>query len=274
MKVFISTDLEGISGVVGRQEVGPEGGVHYEAARKRLTMDANAAIAGALEGGADEILVADAHGSYLNILYEDLHPAADLVRGSPDAHRPLLIMEGLDETFDLVLLIGYHAMAGDWSGVLSHTYSSASFASVRFNSIEVSEARIGAAIAGSFGVPVGMISGDDRICAEVESWLPGVEVAVVKRALDRYAARCVSHKTALERIKTAARQAVCRATDFHPFTFDPPVHLEVSFFNPSLAHRMTTIPGVTRLSSTTVTYEGKDFADAHAAFWAILYMSY
>lgn len=274
MKVFISTDLEGVSGVVGWEECSPDDGSHYQAARRRLTLDVNAAVEGALDGGASEILVADCHGQYLNILYEELHPAADLVRGTRSGHRPRLIMQGLDESFDLVLLIGYHAQSRDWPGILSHTYSSVSFLAVRFNGIEVSEARIGAAIAGSFGVPVGMISGDDQICAEVESWLPGVETAIVKYAIDRYVARCIPHKKAMELIKTTAKRAVQRVDEFKPFTFEPPVRLEVSVIDPSLAYKLTIIPGVRRISKDTVAYEAKDFMEAYAAFRAICYVSY
>jgi D-amino peptidase len=273
MNVFISTDMEGVSGVVGWQDVKPEGGVYYEAAKRRLTMDINAAVEGALEGGAGRILVADVHGYYTNVLYEELHPEAELVRGTPQGHRHLLIMEGLDASFALVLMIGYHAQSRDWPGVLSHTYSNAFFLSVRFNGVNASEARIGAAMAGSFGVPVGMVSGDNRICAEVEEWLSGVETAVVKYAIDRYAARCVSHKKALGLIETAARRAVQRVDEFKPFTFEPPVRLEVSFVDPSLAYRMTTIPGVNRIANDTVAYEAKDFLEAHNAFRAICYVS-
>ena len=271
MKVFISTDLEGVSGIVSWQQTGPEGGQYYATARKLLTMDVNAAVEGVLEAGASEILVDDCHGAFLNIVYEDLHPEADIVRGSDDGHRPQYLMEGLDDSFDLVLLIGYHARGQDWPGILSHTYSSQAI-SVRFNGIEVSEARMGTAIAGAFGVPVGMISGDDRICAEVKGWLPGVETAVVKYALDRHTARCLSHKKALQRIRTAAKSAVQRADEFEPFTFEPPVRLEVWFFDPSLAYRAASIPGVERVDTYTVAYEAKDYLEAHEAFLAILYV--
>jgi D-amino peptidase len=274
MKVFISTDLEGVSGVVGWEECQPDGGILYESARKRLTMDINAAVEGALEGGADEILVADAHGQYQNILYEELHPRADLVRGTRSGHRPLLIMESIDQSFDLAFLIGYHAQSRDWPGVLSHTYSSVSFLSVSINGIPVSEARIGAALAGSFGVPVGLISGDNRICAEVAEWLPGVETAVVKYAIDRYAARCLSHQAALELIRSRAKSAVRRVHDFRPFEFETPVKLEVRVIDPSLAFKLTTIPRVVRVNDDTVAYDAQDFMEAHAAFRAICYVSY
>ncbi len=272
MKVFISTDLEGVSGIVSWQQTGPEGGQYYSAARKLLTADVNAAIEGALEAGASEILVDDCHGAYLNILYEDLHPEADIVRGSDDGHRPQYLMEGLDASFDLVLLIGYHAQGQDWPGILSHTYSSSHVKSVRFNGIAVSEARMGTAIAGAFGVPVGMVSGDDRICTEVTGWLPGVETATVKYALDRHTARCLSHKKALQRIRTAANRAVQRADEFKPYTFEPPVRLEVSLFDPSLAYRAACIPGVERVETDTIAYEATDYLEAHEAFLAILYV--
>ena len=272
MKVFISTDLEGVSGIVSWQQTGPEGGDYYTAARRLLTADVNAAIEGTLAAGAEEILVDDCHGALLNIVYEELHPAADIVRGSHLGHRPRYLMEGLDDTFDLVMLVGYHAQAQDWPGILSHTYSSRHAKSVRFNGIAVSEARMGAAVAGAIGVPVGMISGDDRICAEVESWLPGVETAVVKYALDRTTARCLSHARALERIRTAAQRAVQRAGEFRLTTFEPPVRLEVSLFDPSQAYRAASIPGVERVQVDTVAYEAKNYLEAHEVFLAILYV--
>ena len=272
MKVFISTDLEGVSGIVSWQQTSPEGGDYYATARRLLTADVNAAIEGAMAAGADEILVDDCHGALLNILYEELHPAADIVRGSDAGHRPRYLMEGLDESFDLALLVGYHARAQDWPGVLSHTYSSRSAKSVRFNGIAVSEARMGAAIAGAIGVPVGMVSGDDRICAEVESWLPGVETAVVKYALDRSTARCLSHARALERIRTAAQRAVQRAGEFKLTIFEPPVRLAVSLFDPSLAYRAASIPGVERVRDDTVAYEAKDYLEAHEVFLSILHV--
>lgn len=272
MKVFISTDLEGVSGIVSWQQTGPEGGDHYTTARKLLTMDVNAAIEGAVAAGAEEILVDDCHGAFLNILYEDLHPAADIVRGSDEGHRPQYLMEGLDASFDLALLIGYHAQGQDWPGILSHTYLSRRIKSVRFNGVAVSEARMAAALAGEYGVPVGMVSGDDRICQEVASWSPGVETAVVKYALDRHTARCLSHQRALERIRTAALVAVQRARQFEPITFEPPVRLEVSVFDPSLAYRATSIPGVERVQTDTVAFEAPDYLAAHEAFLAIVYV--
>jgi len=274
MKVFVSTDLEGASGIVARQEVLPDiGGKYYDFARRRLTADVNAAVQGALDGGATELVVADAHAESMNILYEELHPRAELVRGTNSGHRPLLILETIDPSFDLVLLVGYHAPAGDWPGILSHTYSSLNFSRVRFNGVEVSEARIGAAIAGAYGVPVGMISGDDRTCAEAASWLPGIESAVVKYAIDRFAARCLPAPAAIERIRQAAATAVRRRGDFRPVTFSSPTRLEVSFFDVSLAYRATVIPGVTRTAPDTVAYEGKDFLEAQSAFRAILYVA-
>lgn len=271
MKLFISTDLEGVSGIVGWQQLGPEGGEHYATARRLLTMDVNAAVEGALEASATEILVDDCHGALLNIGYEELHPEADIVLGTSDGHRPQYLMEGLDASFDLVLLIGIHAQSQDWPGILSHTYST-HLKTVSFNGIAVSEARMGAAIAGTYGVPVGMVSGDDRICQEVTGWLPGVETAIVKYALDRQTARCLSHKKALARIRRAAKTAVQRASEFKPYTFEAPVRLEVSLFDPSLAYRAACIPGVDRDENDTVVFQAKDYLEAHDAFLAILYV--
>src|ERR1700730_11590002 len=230
VKVLISVDMEGISGVATRRETAtgwPPGagkGTDYERARAWRTADANAAIAGACDAGATEVLVADAHDGMLNLIWEALDPRAELIRGYEN--RTGAMIEGIDRSFDAVFFVGYHARAADGRGVLSHTFTGPdTLWDVRLNDVPASEARFNAALAGQYGVPVALGTGDDVICDETRSWLPHVETAVVKYALDRFTARCLAQPTALERIRTAAGRAIQRVRDMPPFQLAPPVKL-------------------------------------------------
>ena len=171
MKVFISLDMEGASGIVSRQETLPAG-QFYQEARHWYPWDANAAIEGALSAGATEIVVIDPHHQ-LNIKWTELHPKAQLVRRDMIAHTPLYTVEGLDETFDVMLLVGEHTRFGHPRGVLNHTITRP-FMHVRVNDEIVDEPRLATAIAGHMGVPVGLVTGDDAVCEDVKAWLPQV----------------------------------------------------------------------------------------------------
>src|SRR5438067_7405332 len=191
MKVLISVDMEGISGVATRRETatgwpaGAPKGNDYERARAWMTADANAAIQGAAEGGATEIVVADAHDGMLNLLWEQLDPRAELIRGYENRQHGMV--EGIDDSCDTLFFVGYHARAADGRGVLSHTFSGPDVLwDVRLNGESASEARFNAALAGEHGTPVALITGDDVICNETRAWLPHVETATVKYALDRF----------------------------------------------------------------------------------------
>jgi D-amino peptidase len=157
LKVYISADMEGVAGAVTSSQLGP-GGFEYGAFREFMTNEVNAAIEAARTMGATEILVSDSHGNGENLLIDRLPQDIQLVRSWP---RPLMMMEGIDESFDAAILIGYHASTTNMEGVRAHTFSSANLTAVRMNGVEMMEASMSAAIAGDFGVPVVMISGDD-----------------------------------------------------------------------------------------------------------------
>ena len=159
MKVFISADIEGVACVVSVED-GKLQGVEYERAREWMTGEVNAAVEGAFESGATEVVVADSHGHMRNIMAEKLHEDALLVRGSP---RPGTMMEGLDESFDAAFLIGYHAMAGTPKGVLAHTYLGSGIYAIRLNGITVGEPGFNTALAGHYNVPVALVSGMIRL---------------------------------------------------------------------------------------------------------------
>ena len=268
MKVLISVDMEGISGVATRRETatgwpaGAAKGNDYERARQWMTADANAAISGALEGGATEIVVADAHDGMLNLIWEQLDPRAELVRGYENREHGMLA--DVDGTCDAVFCVGYHARAADGRGVLSHTFvGPETLWDVRLNGEHASEARFNASVAGQCGVPVALITGDDVICEETRTWLPHVQTAIVKYAIDRFTARCLPQATALERIRTAACQAIRQLAEMRPYQLQQPLQLEMDFADSSMAASAARIPGVRRLGDRSVAYTANDAHDAH-----------
>jgi D-amino peptidase len=268
MKILISVDMEGISGVASRRETAtgwPPGagkGDDHERARIWMTADANAAIAGAFEGGATQVVVADAHDGMLNLLWENLDPRSELIRGYQG--RRGVMIEGIDRSFDAVFCVGYHARAADGRGVLSHTFTGTdTLWDVRLNGEPASETRFNAALAGHYGVPVALITGDDVICDETRAWLPQVETAVVKYAIDRFTARCLAQPTALERIRTAACRAAQRLGEMRPFTLATPILLEMVFGDSSMAAAASRIPHTERSGDRCVSYRAQDAQEAY-----------
>ena len=179
LKIFISSDMEGVVGAVTAEQLRP-GGFEYERFRGFMTAEVNAAIEAARAAGATEIVVADSHGNAQNLLIERLPQDVTVVRSWP---REFRMMGGIDETFDGVIFLGYHAGTANMDGVRAHTISSANITSLKLNGIEMSEGGMNAAIAGHFDVPVIMVSGDDVAVAEVQAVIGDVEGAVVKRAM-------------------------------------------------------------------------------------------
>ena len=237
MKVYILTDLEGVSCVVSEVQTIPSvakamglfwGRKEFDTARRLLTGEVNAAVEGALRGGATEILVNDGHGGVVgpsNLILEELHEEAQYVIGSP-RESPLA---GLDESVDAVFMIGYHAMSDTPGGVLEHTMSSRTIACVRLNGRRIGEVGIEAAIAGAMGIPVALVTGDDKTCEEARRLLGDVETVEVKKGLGRYSAICLAPKKARKLIAEAAERALRRLDEFKPLTFKPPITLEIEF---------------------------------------------
>lgn len=236
MKVYILTDLEGVSCVVSEVQTIPSvaedmgvfwGRKEFDTARRLLTGEVNAAVEGALRGEATEIIVNDGHGGVVgpsNLVLEELHEEARYVIGS--RRRPLA---GLDETVDAVFMIGYHAMSDTPGGVLEHTMSSRTVACVRLNGLRIGEVGIEASIAGAMGIPVALVTGDDKTCEEARRLLGDVETVEVKKGLGRYGAICLAPKKARKLIAEAAERALKRLDGFKPLKFEPPITLEIEF---------------------------------------------
>jgi D-amino peptidase len=259
MKVYVSVDMEGISGVVdwGQVTVGqPE----YERGRKLMTADANAAVEGALAGGATEVLVVDSHGPKMNLLVEELHPEAELIRGRV---KPMPMLQGIDEDIDLALFIGYHAKAGSLRAILNHTWYLLVL-DVTLNGQPVGELGFNAATAGHYGVPVGLVSGDQAVVDEGVALLGDIETVVVKTAYGMNAARCVPTKKSVQMIRDAAERAVRRGGQV--FAVTAPVTLGVSFHTSMQAEMAACMPGTRRVDGRSLEFVAKDMVEAHNAF--------
>ena len=204
MKVFISFDMEGVAGIVDWSQCrGP--GQPYEEGRRLLLGEVNAAIDGAMAGGATEIVCNDSHGTMNNLDPAELHGRAAYVSGR---HKPLYMMQGLDATADVVFMVGYHGSISGPSSVLSHTYNPAVISHVELNGARVGESGINALVALACQAPVGLITGDQQTIAEADPFLPDAERVVVKESFTRFGAASLHPEVARELIADGAQRAV------------------------------------------------------------------
>jgi D-amino peptidase len=268
MRVYISVDMEGIAGVAHEDQTDPTDPRHageYNRFRRLMTNEANAAIAGALDAGAAAVLVNDSHWLMRNLLAEELHPAAELLSGGP---KRLSMVEGIDGGFDAAMFIGYHARAGTRNATIDHTYTSRVY-EARLNGQPVGELALNAAMAGFFGVPIALVSGDQSLAAEARALLGSeVETVVVKEAVGRFAARSLAPAVACERIREGAAKALRR--QHSPFFIQPPIRLEVDFALTQMADMAELVPGSCRTSGRTVAYAGEDYREVFRA-WRAMY---
>lgn len=244
MKVFISADMEGITGVAAAEDV-VKGEPEYERGVDLLHGDVNAAVEGAIAGGAETVLVNDSHSSMRNLDRARLDDRADLVRGNT---KPRSMMQGLSETFDTALFVGYHAMMGTPKSVLNHTFFGHAVQSLRINGTEAGELGWNARLAGSLGVPVGLVTGDDATLAEAGEELDGPETVQVKEGIDRFSARCRPASETTADIAAASERAVVQAAegDLSTVEVDTPVTMAVDWATTNLAASAASAPGVER----------------------------
>jgi D-amino peptidase len=268
MKILIAADMEGISGVVHWDQVNPQH-KEYERFRKLMTADVNAAVRGAFEAGAQEVLVSDGHAHARNILIEELDARARLNTGTPSA---LAMIQGADSGPDAALFIGYHARSGTLYAILDHTWSG-SVAQVSLDGQPIGEIGWNAAVCGHFGVPVVMVSGDQNACAEAQTLLGAVETAIVKEAKGRMAAECLPPEVAQQRIYEAARRAVQRLASGDappPLRFEAPIRVTVEFTHSDMADRAAIYPGAERLQGKKVEFLADNTVNAYRGFRAVV----
>ena len=269
MRIIISVDMEGATGVCHREHLLP-GGDDYQRARGWLTGDVNAAVRGAFESGASEVLVADGHGTMRNILLDDLHPNARLLTGpAQPGNRPLAQLGALDHgRFDAAMLVGYHSRAGTPGGLLAHTWIGMVVSEIRLNGRPASEAMLNMAVLGHYGIPVVMASGADDFCAQMrEDFGDKIELAEVKQALGPTAVVTLPLLEAQARIFEAARIGL--ESGGLTYTVDAPIRIEVDLHRDAMRERALEM-GAEAVGRLGFAYEGDDVITVTERIWQTL----
>jgi D-amino peptidase len=259
LKVYIITDLEGVGGIVLREQVFASYPA-YERSRHLLTHEVNACVQGAIDGGASEVIVLDGHGanSAYNLVFEELHEGARYVVGSPWPRY----LPGLDESFAALFQLGAHAMSGTRGAILEHTMSSETWVEMRLNGRPMGEMGLIAAYAGHFGVPTALVTGDSAACEEARGMFGDIETAEVKKGLSRTCAEILPPKACRELIRDKAETALSRVKEMKPFVIPGPVEISIREHRSAAADRVKERPGVRIIDGQTVSYTGRDILEA------------
>jgi D-amino peptidase len=267
MKVFLSTDMEGTAGVVDWEQCVGEG-PEAVAGRRLLLAEVNAAIEGAVAGGATEIVVNDSHSTMRNLPAGELAGGASYISGS---HKPLYMMQGLDGSFGAILFISYHGSVGAPAG-LSHTYNPRAVVEARLDGVVTGEAGINALVAAHYGVPVVLVTGDRCACEETAALIPGVHCAIVKEHVSRLAAHSLHPDRACALIRETARQAVAGAASASPPPLGSAV-LEISVRTTDIAEAATWVRGVDRTGPRELRFTGDDPLAVYRSFCAAILLT-
>ena len=266
MKIYISADMEGLSGVVSQKQV-CSGNKDYERARRRMTKEVNAVINALFTEGVDEVVVNDSHSSMDNILIDEFDKRATLISGSP---KPFSMMEGINSSFDAVFFVGYHGKPGTDKAIMDHTYSSSTVYQTRINGISLSEAGINGRLAGYYGVPVAFISGDQNAVKCGEEELINPEGVIVKESIGRTTARLFPFEEVVNRINEGVSRSLDKIDLLNPTTEEGQINLEIDFNFTSMAEMAHLMPGTKKISGRTVAYSSDDFKEVFKAFRAMI----
>jgi D-amino peptidase len=266
LKVLISVDMEGIDGVATFKVQALPSGREYTEYRHVMTDEVNAAVAGARAAGATDVLVVDSHGDTQNLDLAELDPGAQLVRGTP---RPMYMMQGIDESFDAVVFVGYHAKEGSPAS-MSHAFG---YADLKLNGRSASEAWFNAAIAGEFGVPVVFLSGDQTTCEDARRDIGPIETAAVKQSIGYYAATMLPLGEARRLIQEGVRRGVARRAELRPIRLAHPIRMEITYSSTVDAEIASYLPGVERPSGKTIARPAKDMVEAMRFVSALTFMN-
>lgn len=257
MRVLISVDMEGIAGVSHAGEVFHDG-PDYGRFRRLMTEEVNAAVAGAFEAGAAGVVVNDSHNGMRNVMYESLDDRAELISGY---NKPLGMMQGV-EGASAVIGIGYHAWAGTARAALDHTISSAQIHNLWLNGVLVGESQVNAALCGHYGVPLVMVSGDDKLARQIEETLPGTRAVVVKHALDASVVRTLPRREVYALIRQGVTEAVAALDGIPVKTVKTPVTFRLEFKRSTQAEVAALLPAVTRMEARIIEVTGRDMVEA------------
>jgi D-amino peptidase len=268
VKVFISVDMEGATALTDPEDVLPEG-MDYARGRIFMTGDANAAVQGAFDAGATEVVVNDSHWIMRNLLIEQLDPRAKLIKGF---HKPMCMVQGLDETFDAAVFVGYHSCAGTEEGVLNHTLLGKEVHNLLLNGEPIGETRLNSLLAGHFGVPVAFVAGDDAVCREAKGVL-GDDLATfaVKDGIDMFSALCLHPEVTAKGIRDGVAGALRNISSRQAYKMDGELTWGFEYSTTTMASTCEYIPGVTKVSPRTTEFTTSDLPQAmHIIFAQLL----
>jgi len=268
IKIYISADIEGVSGVVHKEHTARDGKEH-DRARMLMTDEINSAIQGAINGGASEIIVNDSHGTMRNIYQEQLSPEAKLILGSP---KQLQMMEGIDETYDAALFVGYHTRMGQ-NGILNHTFNGRVIRSIKINDFEYGEFGLNSLIAGYYNVPVVFVSGCNLLAKEAIDLIPDIQTGIVKETINRMTALNEHPYNSKNIIKEKSETGVLKRNKIKPLSLDSPFTVSVEFLNTGLADAAEILPIVKREDPLTVTFSSSNIVDSYRIIRSLIMMA-
>lgn len=271
MKVFISVDMEGVTGITDPEDVLPEG-ADYERGRVLMTGDANAAVLGAFDAGATEVLVNDSHWTMRNLLIERLDPRVRVIKGM---HKPMCMVQGLDATFDAAVFVGYHSCAGTEGGVLNHTLLGKEVQNLLLNGEPMGETRLNALMAGHFGVPVAFVAGDQAVCKEAKSVLgDDLPTFAVKDGIDMFSASCLHPEVAQKGIREGVTAALDeKARKRRPYQISGPYKFGFEWNSTTIASTCAYIPGVRTPTPRISEFTTDNVVDAMPIIFAQLFLA-
>lgn len=269
MKVFISVDMEGITGLTDPEDVLPDG-ADYQRGRVFMTGDANAAVLGAFDAGASEVLVNDSHWIMRNLLLEQLDPRAKVIKGF---HKPMCMIQGLDESFDAAVFVGYHACAGTEGGVLAHTLLGKEIHNVLLDDEPIGETRLNALMAGHFNVPVAFVAGDTALCNEAKRLLGNdLPNFAVKDGIDMFSATCLHPEVTKKGIREGVKRAL-KAKPRKPYKMRKPYRFGFEWSTTTIANTCAYIPGIRKVNPRTTEFTSKDLPEAMGLIFAKLMLA-
>jgi D-amino peptidase len=267
MKLYISCDMEGTAAVCSWTQVDPTNTTEYPYYRTLMSKEVRAAIDGAREAGASDVLVNDSHSSMRNVLWDELPADVRMIYGN---RKPFSMAEGVDDSFSAAFFTGYHAPNGERDGTLDHTYSSSTLYTTTINGKRCSEAMINAALLGTYGIPVVLITGDSTTIAHTKGEMPWIHGVVVKESIGRFSVNSISPEAARAKIRAGAKEAFARRAEAKPYVFEPPITLQLDFVTSANADFAELIPGVDRIGGRTVRFVHDDYRVIFRAFMAML----
>jgi D-amino peptidase len=272
MKVWISIDMEGVAGIVDWEQCRPGSGAPYALGCELLQDEVNAAIGGAIEGGATEVVINDSHSRMANLDPRKIAGGAQYISGR---HKPRYMMQGLDETFAAAFFVGYHGSISGKPSTMSHTYNPEVFSGAKLNGVYVGESGINALVAEHYRVPIAFVSGDEVTWEETAPFARGGVNVVTKHSITRASARNLHPNESCRLIRNGARSAMEKVAAGTVETpgIDRPALLDLEFQTSDMAEVATWARGATRTAEREVRIEGSELLDIFTSFVAVNYIT-